>query len=253
MNREQKIVTLGAMALALVLISTSLYSLLANTSTANTNNTPPEHTLSVTGIGEIKVYPDTAIISLGALTEAPTTTEAVAKNAEIVDKLLTRLEAIGLPRQDVETTYYNIYPVYKYPNDGSSPYITGYRAVHNLEVALKGDNVTQLGVKAGKVIDEAVLAGINQVTGVQFTVSDQLAKQLKNQTLKLAIEDAESKANLTATTLKLKIVGVQSAAESSPVSYPIYYRTDAKEGSNTVLIPGQMSISTSIHIVYLID
>ncbi|MEM3403847.1 MAG: SIMPL domain-containing protein [Nitrososphaeria archaeon] len=253
MNKEQKIITLGITALTLILISTSLYALLANTSTTNTNNTPLEHTISVTGVGEIKVYPDTVRISLGALTEAPTTVDAVTKNSGIINELMKRLETMGVSKRDVQTTYYNIYPLYKYPNDGSTPYIIGYRVVHNLDVVLKGDDVAQLGLKAGKVIDESVLVGVNQVTSVQFTVSDQLAKQLKEQTLQLAIQEATSKANLTAITLGVKIVGVQSVTEESPVTYPIYYRTDAKEGANTILIPGQVSISTSIHIVYIIS
>ena len=252
MNAEQKIVTIGIMALAVVLISSSLYAILAGTSTTNTT-TPEEHTLSVSGVGQIKVNPDLARILLSAVAEGKTTSEAVAQNAEIVNQLINRLASMGISKDDIRTTGYNIYPIYQYPNNGSVPFIVGYRVEHSLEVSVEGTNMSQLGTTAGKIVDEAVAAGINQVSGVQFTVSEQTLKQLNDQALKLAILDASGKANLTANALGVKIVGVQSVGESSPVSYPIFYAADVKEGRSTTFIPGEVTVSSSIHIVYIIS
>jgi len=251
LNAEQKIVTIGIMALAIVLISSSLYAILAGTPTTNIT-TPTEHILSVSGIGDIKVNPDLARIILGAVTEGKTTTDTVAQNTEIVNQMIKRLADMGITKENIQTTGYNIYPIYSYPNNGSQPYVVGYRVSHNLEVSVEGANMTQLGITAGKIIDEAVAAGINQVSGVQFTVSEQTLKQLKNQALQLAISDASGKANITATALGVKIVGVQSVSESSPTPYPVFYTADAKEGRSTTFIPGEVTISSSILIVYII-
>jgi hypothetical protein len=252
MNREQKIVTIGVVAIALALASASFYTGFDSnpTITANTT-TPPEHTLSVTGVGEVNVNPDLAKIMLASVTEAPTTAEAAARNAEIVNELLNRLAAMGIGKDSIKTTSYNIYPVYKYPSDGSTPFIVGYRVSHSLEISIQGTDMLQLGQRAGKVIDEAVAAGVNQVSGVRFTVTEQTMKQLRNQALQLAISDASTKANLTAKALGVKIIGVQSASESASTQPPIYY-LDAKAEAGTTLIPGQVTISSSIYVVYII-
>ncbi|MGQ9780941.1 MAG: SIMPL domain-containing protein [Nitrososphaeria archaeon] len=253
MNREQKIVTISVMAMALILITVSLYAILGSAPTIAANTTtPPEHTLSVSGVGEVNVNPDLAKILLAAVTEAPTTTEAAANNAEIVNEFVSRLAGMGIRKDDVKTTSYSIYPVYKYPNDGSAPSIVGYRVSHSLEISIQGTDMQQLGQKAGKVIDEAVAAGVNQVSGVKFTVTEQTMKQLKNQALQLAISDASAKANLTAKALGVKIIGVQSASESSQTQPPIYYLDTAKAEAGTTLIPGQVTISSSIYVVYII-
>jgi len=252
MNKEQKIVIISILALAIVLISSSFYSILASTSTTDTN-IPAEHTISVTGTGDVKVNPDLARILFSVVTERNTTSDAVAMNSEIFNKLLDRLTGIGITKDQIQTTGYNIYPVYEYPKDNSRPYIVGYRVQHDLEVSVINTDVTQLGVTAGNVIDEAVAAGINQVSGVQFTVSEQSLKQLNSQALQLAISEASDKANITAKALGVKIIGVQSASESSPTPYPVYYTADAKQGQGTTLIPGAVTISTSIYIVYIIS
>ena len=163
MNKEQKILTISILALAIVLISSSLYPILASTSTTDTN-IPAEHTISVTGTGDVKVNPDLARILFSAVTEGNTTKDAVAMNSEIFNKLLDRLTGIGITKDQIQTTGYNIYPVYEYPKDNSQPYIVGYTVQHDLEVSVNNSDVTQLGVTAGNVIDEAVAAGINQVS-----------------------------------------------------------------------------------------
>ncbi|MGD0329569.1 MAG: SIMPL domain-containing protein [Nitrososphaeria archaeon] len=251
MNKGQKIVTISILALAIVLISSSLYPILASAPTTDTN-IPAEHTISVTGTGDVKVNPDLAIILSSAVTKGNTTNDAVAMNSEILNNLLERLTGIDITKDQIQTTGYNIYPVYEYPKDNSQPYIVGYTVQHNLEVSVNNTDVTQLGVTAGNVIDEAVTAGINQVSGVQFTISEQSLKQLNSQALQLAISEASDKANITAKALDVKIVGIQSACESSPTPNPVFNTVDTKQGQGTTFIPGAVTISTSINIVYII-
>jgi uncharacterized protein YggE len=251
MNKHQKIVTVSIMALAILLISSSLYSILASTPTTNTA-IPAEHTISVSGMGNVQVNPDMVKITFSAVTEANVTSDAVAMNSEIFNKLVNSLIEIGITRDQIQTTGYNIYPVYQYLKDSGQSIIVGYSVQHDLEVSVEGTNVTQLGVSAGNVIDVSVAAGINQVSGVQFTVSEQNLKQLKSQALQLAIADASDKANVTAKALGVKIVGVQSVSEATPTPYPVLYTAAAKQGQGTTLIPGAVTISTSIDIVYII-
>ena len=251
MNSRQKLVTISALAIVFAVLSSSLYIIMAYRPFEISTSQETDHTIVVSGKGELKVTPDTVKILLGVITESTSTSEASSKNAEILSAILKSLESLEIGKESIQTTSYNIYPIYKYSNDGSPPVIVGYRVTHSLQIVIEGTNMTQLGAKAGKAIDESVAAGANQVSGVQFTVSDQALKQLRNQVLQEAVNDAAAKANLMATSLGVKITGVQTASESISVPSPIYY-SEVKGGADTNIIPGQVSISASVQITYII-
>lgn len=252
MNREKAIAVFGALALTLALVSTSMYALyVSQLTTATEVNDVKEHTLYVYGNGEIKVTPDMAKIMLSVLTEESSAKEAAEKNAVIVEELLKRLEKIGVPRENIQTTSYNIYPIYYYPKEGT-PTITGYRVINSLEVKIIEKDASKLGLNAGKIVDEAVAAGVNQVTGITFTVTDETYKSLKSAALKLAVEDAASKAKLISETLGVKIVGVQSVNEGSYSPTPVYVK-EAPTSSGTTIIPGQVTIQYTVQVTYVIE
>ncbi|MEM3786730.1 MAG: SIMPL domain-containing protein, partial [Nitrososphaeria archaeon] len=158
MNKEQAIAIFGALALTLALVSTSIYTIfLSQPTTATEVDEVREHTIYVYGTGEIKVNPDMAKIMLSVITEEPNAKDAAIKNALIVEELIKRLENIGVSKEDIQTTSYNIYPIYYYPKEGQ-PTIVGYRVVNSLEVRVTEKDVNKLGLNAGKIIDEAVAA-----------------------------------------------------------------------------------------------
>ena len=73
----------------------------------------------------------------------------------------------GISRDSMKTTGYTIYPVYP-DNSGSilNPKVQTYQVTNTLQVTL--NDVT----RAGEVIDIAVAAGVNQVSSIQFMLSD---------------------------------------------------------------------------------
>ncbi|MCX8188432.1 MAG: SIMPL domain-containing protein [Nitrososphaeria archaeon] len=252
MNREQAIAIFGALALTLALVSTSIYTiLLSQPTTATEVDEIVEHTIYVYGNGEIKVNPDMAKVMLSVVTEASNAKDAAAKNAVIVEELIKRLENMGVSKENIQTTSYNIYPIYYYPKEGT-PTITGYRVVNSLEVRIIEKDVSKLGLATGKIVDEAVAAGVNQVTGIIFTVTDETYKNLKSTALKLAVEDAASKAKLIAETLNIKIVGIKSVNEGSYSPTPVYVK-EATTQSSTTIIPGQVTIQYTVQVTYLIE
>lgn len=252
MNREQAIAAFGVLALTLALVSTTLYTVFLSQPTIATEvNEVKEHTLYVYGGSEIKVNPEMAKIMLSVVVEEADAREAAAKNALMVEELLKRLESIGVPKENIQTTSYSIYPIYYYPKEGT-PTITGYRVVNSLEIKIIEKDISKLGLNAGKIVDEVVAAGVNQVTGITFTVTDETYKSLKSTALKLAVEDAASKAKLIAETLGVKIVGVQSVSEGSYSPTPIYVKETAAS-SSTPIIPGQITIQYTVQVTYVIE
>lgn len=89
---------------------------------------PPS--ITVSGAGEVKVKPDTAYLSLGVETQAPTAREPQQRNARAMGTILDRLQARGLKRDNMQTSGINLFPDYQY--DGKGPRLIGYRANNSL-------------------------------------------------------------------------------------------------------------------------
>ena len=214
-----------------------------------------DNTLSVSGSGVVSVKPDRAKIQMTISTEASTAKDAAAKNADIFAKFVQALQQAGISKDNVETTRYNIYPVYYYPPQGGQPVLTGYKTDQSFVVTVIPENVDQLGTKTGQVIDVAVGAGVNQVSSISFTVADSAFKTLQNQALVAALKDANGQAKIIADTLGLKIVAVKSVSYGS--SYPLPYPTPIRDfagatSAPTEVIPGALQVSANVQMVYLI-
>src|SRR3972149_2755822 len=204
--------------------------------------------LSVSGTGVVSVKPDRAVIQMAILKEAPTAEKASAQNADSFNVLLKALLDEGIPRDNIETVQYTIYPNYDY--NAKIPYILGYRAYHVISVTVVPTQVADLGKLTGKIIDIAVAAGVNQINSIQFTVSDDKIKDLRNDALKEAVLDARKKADVMVAALGVHILAVQQASESSYLPSPVYYRDAAPVAagakSSTELGPGELSITASV-------
>ncbi|MEM2094041.1 MAG: SIMPL domain-containing protein, partial [Candidatus Bathyarchaeia archaeon] len=224
-----------------------------DTSLSQSNNV--FNTLVVNGNGFATADPDKVKISLGIITQAKTSEEANSQNAHILSQLLSRLANAGIPKNHVETSAYNIYPIFEYPEKGQAV-LVGYRAEHQILVTVVSAEVGQLGVKSGEVIDLAVSVGVNQVYGIQFAVSDSVLKELGNLALKNAVLDAQSKAETVANTLGIKLSGVHTISENVYQPYPLPYRSftgvDVAKVANE-MVPGPYKVQVSVQVTYLIS
>jgi uncharacterized protein YggE len=235
-------------------LSYAVYAFRPSLVTSSAEN-PPSNILIVGGNGVATADPDRVKISFGIVTQAMTSEEANSQNAQILSNLLAKLADAGIPKNQVETSAYNIYPVYQYPDKGQ-PVLVGYRAEHQLIVTVSSTEIGQLGTKAGAVIDLAVSAGASQVYGIQFAVSDSVMKDLENQALKNAVIDAQSKAGTMANALKVNLSGVRTVSESGYQPYPLPYRSFAGADAAKVpneLVPSPYKVQASVQVTYLIS
>lgn len=143
--------------------------------------------------------------------------------------------------------------MYEYPK--GQPVLVGYKVEHHLIVTVVYGEPSQLGKKVGEVIDLAVGAEVSQVHTMQFTLSDSAVKELRNQALKSAMLDAQSRSDLMAKTLGVKLLGISSASEGSYQSYPpqtMSLKSFAEARVATELIPSLFKVQASVQIIYLI-
>ncbi|MEM3395450.1 MAG: SIMPL domain-containing protein, partial [Nitrososphaerota archaeon] len=183
------VVPLAAIIMATILAYGALTSA-APLEVQNTESTQvaEQHTLTVVGVGTVKIRPDVAMIYLGVETRAPEASEAAQKNAAIMSAVIDELTSLGIEERDLRTAYLAIYPDIKCDSNGCVQ--VGYVATNTIEVSLRGDKM----ILASSVIDRAVKAGANLVSGVTFTLSDELQEEISDQALSKAIADAQAKA-----------------------------------------------------------
>lgn len=147
-----------------------------------------ERTVTVTASAVVSATPDEATIQTGVSAEASTAREALSKNSTAMAKVIAELKSAGVEAKDIQTTQFNVEPVYVYPKEGQPPQVTGYRA-HNM-VSVLVRNLDKLG----DVLDQLVSAGANQMNGISFDVSQ--AETLKDAARKQAMANALRRAKL---------------------------------------------------------
>ncbi|MEQ1716244.1 MAG: SIMPL domain-containing protein [Hyphomicrobium sp.] len=171
-----------------------------------------DRTVTVSASGSVSATPDEASIQTGVTSEAKTARDAMAKNSDGMRKIIGELKAKGIEAKDIQTTQFNIEPVYVYPKEGAPPVVTGYRA-HNM-VSVRVRNLDKLG----EVLDQLVTTGANQLNGISFDVSK--AETLKDEARKDAIANALRRAKLYAQAAGAEVGEIVQIAEDVHVSGP---------------------------------
>ena len=166
---------------------------------------PQPRTIIMSGHGEVRAAPDTAMLSAGVSTEAATAAAALSANSTRMQTVLASLKKQGVPEKDIQTANLSVSPQYANTNN-EAPRITGYRAVNQVEVRL--EDVRKLGA----ALDALVAAGANQMNGVSFLVRDDadlLAKARAE-----AVADARTKAETFAKAAGVSLGPILSISES---------------------------------------
>lgn len=199
-----------------------------------------EGKITVVGSGTVPVIPDTAIINIGVVTEGSNLQEVQQENAATTTKVVNSLLSFNIPRENIQTSFYNIEPRYDY-KDGAQIF-TGYRVTNMLTVKVKNLN------DIGAIIDSTVKSGANRIDNITFTVENPSA--FYNEALRLAVKNAEGKALTIANTLKVQLIKTPiKVTEESPI-VPINEYSMVKASSETPVLPGQITITAKITAIY---
>ena len=157
----------------------------------NAGKVSSENTIQVQGTASIKASPDLVGIYFNVDTNGTTTAEASSKNAAIVDNLTTALESLGFSSDEIKTQSYNVYPNYDYSNGKTTQ--KGYKATHVIKLEMPSSSSSLIG--------NSVDAGVNAGAGINYIdleLSPESQSTYKAQAMKLAAEDATTKAQAVA-------------------------------------------------------
>ncbi len=186
----------------------------------NQTTTQKESAFSVTGKSVVTTVPDKVIVNLGVTQKGSDLKQAQSGANNVISTLQQKLADLGVKKEDIKTQNYSINPTIDYQRPTQN--IVGYSVDINLEISLTDFT------KLNQVIDTATSVGINQVNGVQFTLSDEKEEQIKSDARKQAIEDAKRNANELASLSGMKLGRIINVSEgSSTPPSPIMYADKA--------------------------
>ena len=149
---------------------------------------PPQ--IVVSGAGETRVTPDRAVINVGVYSRATTAAAAARENARKQQAIIDTLRALGIPREQIATTQFNVSPEMRHIQQTGRNEITGYAVSNTVRVEIR-----QLEQVAG-AIDAALAKGANQINSLDFVVhnADEPRRRALAQAIERARADAEAMA-----------------------------------------------------------
>lgn len=193
-------------------------------------------TVTTTGHGSVTAAPDEATITAGVHTQAASASDALAQNAKLMNAVVAALKGAG--GDELQTQQVSL-----------SPQLNGQGQV----TAYAADNSVSAKTKvaaAGALIDAAVAAGANTVSGPTLDVSGRDA--LYRDALKKAVADARAKAEALAEAGGFGVGQVSSVTEASadgPV--PVFQAAVAKSDS-TPVEPGTQDVGADVTVTFRI-
>ncbi|HXG58424.1 MAG TPA: SIMPL domain-containing protein [Thermoanaerobaculia bacterium] len=172
-----------------------------------------QDSIAVTGTGRVSIPPDRFTFTVGVQTFSAAVEDAVNENNRRTANVIAALKKAGAADREIRTSNFSIWPQQEHnPQGTSAPRIVGYQVMNNVTVT------REKIADAGRLLQVAVSAGVNQASGLQFEVSDPARGRVEG--LKAAFADARAKAQLLAEAAGRTLGAAIAIAEGTDIVPP---------------------------------
>jgi uncharacterized protein len=171
---------------------------------------PP--TIVMSGSGEVELKPDFARIHIAAETRAKTVAQAVDANRAASDRVLSRLQAIGVRREDIQTANFQVFR-----EESSEPGPRGERpaaefvARHQLRLTTRDLNGT------GRLTGEILASGDMTFQSIAWGLDR--PEEAGDEARKAAVRDARRQAEVYAEAAGAKLGPLREIRDASARAY----------------------------------
>ena len=198
-----------------------------------------EKLVTVTGEATVAVAPDAAMIRIGVSSQDKTAREASDANAKQMTAVLAAIKSNSIADRDIQTSRLSLQPQYD-PNKSGTARLTGFQATNQVTVRIR-----EIG-KLATVLDSAIAAGANEMSGIEFIVSDQ--SKLLDRARDDAIANAHRKADLYAKAAGSRLGHVVAISEegSAPPPRPM----QALRAGAVPIAPGEQTLRAAVTVSY---
>ena len=200
----------------------------------------PERSITVNGKASVQVKADMVSLNFLVRTKDWNVNKASDRNAEITNKVIEAIKTAGVSSDDISTANYNI------SQDLSNTFPGQYTVINNIKVLIRNTAIT------GNVIDGAVVAGANGLTGFTYLAEEDTSawRQARTQ----AIQNAQDAANLLAGASGAKVGTVLEITEGySTVSQPKLASTIASNSVATPIVEGSVTVESNVTVRYSLE
>ena len=206
-------------------------------------------TMALSGHGEVRVAPEMAIVTVGALSQSATAADALKANTASMQAIFAILKEAGIEDKDIQTSNFTVQPHYDYNNNsGEPPRIVGYDVSNSVMIAVRKLDAV------GALLDKVVSVGSNQISGIQYQAAKPDAAL--DEARKLAVAEATRKAKVYSAASSVQLGDILSITEGGGNQPPIVMQAKmirAGEASDVPIAQGEQAISVDVNIVWEIN
>lgn len=219
-----------------------------------TSSLTAARTMAVSVSDKVTAVPDIAQVSFSVITEGPSIAKITDDNNAKVNKAIDMVKSNGVADSDIETTEYNLTPVYTQPVGtlGSSgtftPTIAKYSLTQTIQIKIR--DFTKISL----VLDALPGLGINRIGNISFTIDD--PETYYAQAREKAFKKAETKAESMASQNGVSLGKIVSISDYPQNAYPIYRESAMGVGGAAIpsvapqIQPGSQDVSVNVTVVY---
>ncbi len=227
-------------------------------------NTP--HEITVSGDGKAYVKPDIALVTFGVTTQALKSQDAVNQNNTKMNAIIAAIKTLGVADKDIQTTLYNLTPVYDYPRILMPAVSTTKRpGIASAPVYMNGERVfsgylleQQISVKVRDfskitdVLDKATSNGATNVGDLQFTIDN--PEKIQAEARAEAITKAKQKLQDIVSQSGLQVGKLVNISEGYNNPQPMYAQAVGAMNTGVSVAPqiqpGQQEVDSSVTLTY---
>lgn len=212
--------------------------------TAQSSPVPQIPTLISSGQGEAKVTPDRASVLVNVQTRALTAAAAGADNASRTRAVMNALERLGLPKDQLSTEGYTVYPEMQYDKNGGKPTVSGYVVTNSIRAETKRPE------QAGAIVDAALGAGGNMINGLSFYAAS--IEEPRRVAIAAAVASARADAEAMARAAGGSLGALIELSTNGPTAaprpmYDMALKTRGMAAEQTPVNPGQQTVTAYVN------
>ena len=185
--------------------------------------------VEITASETVQSEPDQANVGAGVTTRAMTAVQAMRDNANRMDTVIARLKALGIAREDIQTSGISLNAQYQYNNNNTPPVFIGYDVTNQVSVTVRDI------ARIGPTLDALVAAGANNLNGPFFSRKND--KPQRSQAREAAFKAADAQARDYARMAGFG--GVRLLAVEEAVSQGGVIAFDVARPVNEIVVTGQ--------------
>lgn len=194
----------------------------------------------------VRSAPDVAQVGAGVMTRAATAREALTQNSQAMDGIIARMRELGIARDDIQTSNFNVSPQYDYNQATGEQVFRGYNVNNQVQVKLRDLP------RAGEILDALVSAGANNIYGPNFMLEDDgsVKEEARAQAFARGQRMAEDYARMAGYSSVRLLEVSESVQNQGPLPQAAMARSMDASESAPPIEPGQVGTGVNLTVKY---